>query len=218
MSHKPLTLYLGGQLGAADNVLGKEGVVLDQSGHRLADTGRGIGSGLGQLGGQGGGLLHLLLQLPHLGDGLHEAAVGDLGLRLVVVGGGANGGLHVDDVVAGVDDLQVGVDQVGDVLAGGHSAQDNVRVELLGTGLDPDHPVDDAAEALDGPQGGLEGAVRGAEDAEVLLGLWDAILYGWLWHHKGIDLVGRVYYLQFDSFSFQNSQPRSRVPEPIDTS
>lgn len=176
---------LGCQLGAADDVLGKQGVVLDQGGHRLADTCRGIGSGLRQLGGQAGGLLHLLLQLPHLGEGLHEAAVGNLALLLPVVvgGGGANGGLQIDDVAAGVDDLQVGVDQVRHILAGGHSAQDNVRVELLGTGLDPDHPVDDAAEALDGPEGGLEGAVGGAENAKVLLGFRDGLLTGWAWHH-----------------------------------
>jgi len=147
--------------------------------------------------GQCDGLLNLLPQGPDLGQGLGEATVGNLGL--FAFHQGASLRLQIDDVVAGANDLGIGVDQVGHILAGGNATGYHARVELESTGLNALHPLDNAIESLEATQGDLQDPVGRVEQAEVLyiaIGNIDQILRGILvgkGHYQSI-------YLEFEYF------------------
>lgn len=160
------TKPLRSQLGAADDVLGKGGVVGGQGVDGIGDAGDGIGTGLRDLLGQLDGIVHLFLQGPHLAQSLNKAAARDL--RLLVVRLGASVGPQIDEVVASAEDLIVGVDQFGHILAGGDAAHDHVRVKLGRTVLDARHPLDYAIESLDASQSDLQGFVGRTQHAKVL--------------------------------------------------
>lgn len=160
--------YLGaGQLGAGLYVGGELCVVAGQVVCCIGDTGDGIGASLGYLLGKGNGFLHLPVQPEDLAQGLEGTAVGDL-LLLGLIGAGANVRLQVDDAVGGADDFQVGIDQIGYILAGIDAAGNDIGIVLQSAGLDAHNPLEYAVEALNAAQSRLNGPPRGRKDAEHL--------------------------------------------------
>lgn len=158
---------LAGQLGAGLQVGGELGVVACQGVGGIADAGDGIGAGLRDLLGQLNGGLHLLVQAEDLGEGLDGTAVCDR-LLLGVLGAGTDGGLQIDDVAGGVDDLQVGIDQIGHITGGIDAALDDISIVLQSTVLDAHDPLDDAVEALNAAQCRLDAPPHGREEAKEL--------------------------------------------------
>lgn len=158
---------LRGQLGTVKDVMGEGRVVGGQGGDRVVDTDGGIGSGLGQLAGQLDGSLHLPFELPHSAQSLHKAAVCDLGLHRVRLGR-TDTGTHMGDACGGIVDLNVGVDQVGHILAGSHSALGHVGFENVGTIPNAADPLEHTVGSLDAAQGHFEGLLAEGYDVEVL--------------------------------------------------